>query len=115
MTTTPKSHYEMADLKQKRNCIRMDSCLVTGDGKMDLVGALEADNLRLFVDILCVDDVDVNGDIAERQHSNILHLAVTAGKIEFAKEILKRRDINPNAPHVALKKFPLQMGRSFSL
>ena len=87
---------------------RMDSC-ISGDPNEELASALQADNLRLFVDLLNSDEVDVNAEIGPENRSTILHLAVQAEKAEFVREIVKRRDLNPNIPHKILKKFPLHV------
>ena len=33
----------------------------------------------------------------------------SAGKVDFVKEILRRRDVDPNQPHQMLKKNPLHV------
>ena len=67
------------------------------------------DNLQLFVDKLYEDDLNINHEYAENEGSNLLFICVSAGKVDFVKEILRRRDLDPNRPHQMLKKTPLHV------
>ncbi len=94
--------------KKSRILTKMNSCF--GDGfEQEILLAFDEDSLHNFCDLLCADEFDINTDFASRNSSTLLHLAVSSGRVEYVREILRRRDVNPNTPHVVLKKFPLHV------
>ena len=88
---------------------RMNSCLgpVTTSS---LIWALDKDNIQLFSEqLMDLDGEQLNEELTDYQSSTILHIVAMSGKIEFMRELMTRRDINPNMPHKILKKFPLHV------
>lgn len=83
----------------------MNSCITVPQDEILL--ALDEANLQLFADIVNDDELDINHEYVERNCSSLLYLCVSGGKLEFTKEVLRRRDVNPNVPHKILKKYPL--------
>ena len=62
---------------------------------------------RAFVDLLCDDGVDVNTEYAEEQGKTLLQLAVGAGRLDWARELLRLPACDPNLPHRLIRKCPL--------
>ena len=106
-----REDFAMTDMKKSSPaqlaCARMDSCF--GDPAVELAEALDEDNLRLFVDILCLDSLDVNKELEQRDFSSILFLAVSKGKEDFVRELAKHAKINPNLPHRTSKNYPIHV------
>ena len=99
--------YAMNNLGKKAaayHCARMDSCLSEPSAGL-LAESLDADDLRGFVEVLNRETpgdsppLDVNEELPERESSTVLHLAVAAGKRDFAVALLKHKEANPNLPH----------------
>ena len=62
---------------------------------------------RAFVDLLCDDGADVNTEYAEEQGKTLLQLAVGAGRLDWARELLRLPACDPNLPHRLIRKCPL--------
>ena len=105
----------MADKKRRELGItqRMNSCIKAP--QEEILDALNDENLRLFIDILTEEDLNVNHEYAEQEGSTLLFICVSAGKVDFVKEILRRRDVDPNQPHQMLKKTPLHVAGKFTV
>jgi len=84
---------------------RMDSCI--SDPQQELLVVFREQNLRAFIDILCDDTVDVNKEYVGENFQTILHLAVESEKYDFAKELLRHPNCDPNIPNKVIKKCPL--------
>jgi len=101
--SSDKKRRELGGLTQ-----RMNSCISAPQD--EILVALHDGNLQLFVDKLYEDDLNINHEYAEHEGgSTLLYLCVSAGKVDFVKEILRRRDVDPNQPHQMLKKNPLHV------
>ena len=88
---------------------RMNSCLGPASPTA-LVWALEKGNLQLFSELLLdLDAVQINEELADHSHSTILHLATLSGKVDFVRELLRRREVNPNYSHRIQKRFPIHV------
>merc|ERR1711862_154869 len=85
----------------------MNSCVSAP--QEEILEAFHDGNLQLFVDKLYEDNLDVNHEYAEQEGSTLLYLCVSSGKVDFVREILRRRDVNPNHPHRMLKKNSLHV------
>lgn len=107
MSETEKFAMAKMNAKPFQACARMDSCF--GDPNVELGEALDENNLRLFVDILCMDGLEVNKEMDDREFATILHLAVSRGKAEFVRELAKLPSCNPNIPHRTSKMYPIHV------
>ena len=88
---------------------RMNSCLGPATTS-SLLWAFEKDNIQLFSEQL--NDLDLEQiyeELLDYGHSNILHLVAKSGKVDFMRELMARRDVNPNSPHRNEKRFPIHM------
>ena len=86
---------------------RMNSCL--GAPQEEILSAFKSRNLQLFCDLLQDDDLDINHDYVEEDHSNLLFLCTKAGLVDFVSEILRRKDVDCLRPHKVLQKTPLHV------
>ena len=88
---------------------RMNSCLGPATTS-SLLWALEKNNIQLFSEQLMDLDLEqINEELLDQKHSTILHLVTESRKVEFMRELMTRRDVNPNTPHKVLKKFPIHV------
>lgn len=85
--------------------IRLDSCIT--DPQTELLVAFREENLRVFVDLLSEEEVDVNKEYAEENFKSILQLAVEGDNGDFVTELLRHPATNPNLPNKVMKKVPL--------
>ena len=86
---------------------RMNSCV--GAPQEEILHAFKSGNLHLFCDLLQNDDLDINFEYAEEEHSTILFLCTKAGLVDFVSEIIRRPDVNCLKPHKMLQKTPLHV------
>ena len=61
---------------------------------------------RAFVDLLSEERLDVNKEYEEK---TILQIVVEAGRLDFAKEVLRVPSCDPNIPNKISKKVALHM------
>ena len=88
---------------------RMNSCLGPATTS-SLLWALENNDLQLFSEQLMELDLQqINEEMLDHGSSTVLHLVAQSGKIEFMREMMTRRDVNPNTPHSVQKRFPVHV------
>jgi len=85
--------------------LRMDSCVA--DPHQELLVVFKERNLRVFVDLLGSDGVDVNLAYPLESHKTMLQLAVEAPAMAFVQELLRHPRVDPNLPDQVRRKFPL--------
>ena len=98
----------MAEQKlRKFDFVRVNSCV--SSPQEEILTAFDSQNLQQFYDILNSDELDVNHEYVVRNHSSLLHLCVVAQNEQFARELLRKKETNPNLPHQVLQKYPLHV------
>ena len=63
---------------------RLNSCISVPQD--EILVALHEDNLRLFSDLINEDDLDLNHEYKEENHSTLLHLCLT---VSYVTELLQ--------------------------
>jgi len=90
---------------------RLNSCISIPQD--EILVALREDNLRLFSDLINEDDLDLNYEYKEENHSTLLHLCLTSENVKYRQleyvEVLLSRGANMNLPHRILSKYPLHI------
>ncbi len=97
----------MTEKKDFRLTQRMNSCLTAPNDS--ILVALKDDNLQVFSDLINEDELDINHEYVEEESSTLLHICVSQGKVDFVREILRRRNVKPDHPHKMLQKTPLHV------
>ena len=85
----------------------MNSCI--SSPQEEILTAFDSQNLQQFYNILNSDELDVNHEYVHRNQSSLLHLCVVAQNEKFARELLRKKETNPDLPHKVLQKYPLHV------
>ena len=64
----------------------------------DILQSFKDDNLQLFSDLINEENVNLNHEYTEENHSTLLHLCLMSGKVNFVQELV-RCGANLNLPH----------------